>query len=128
MFQELAQLMPREISPRLILGRFVQGLAPQSSKGQEVERSENLRRVRKRRKQSEPRVPEEGEVEGAWKTRRGLGRRRKPYKGRFPLCSRCDYHHAGRCRPRVVLNVARLDTELRTARQINLSYQYAMNA
>ncbi|KAI3797280.1 hypothetical protein L1987_32536 [Smallanthus sonchifolius] len=35
-FKELAQLMPQEISPGLMLTRFVQGLAPQSDEGQEV--------------------------------------------------------------------------------------------
>ncbi|KAI3828124.1 hypothetical protein L1987_02221 [Smallanthus sonchifolius] len=59
-FQELAQLMPRERTPGLMLTRFVQGLAPQSGEGQEDKRSESRRSVRKKRKQSELDEPEEG--------------------------------------------------------------------
>ncbi|KAI3806791.1 hypothetical protein L1987_22706 [Smallanthus sonchifolius] len=59
-FQELAQLMPRERTPRLMLTRFVQGLAPQSGEGQEDQRNESRRRVRKKKKESELEEPEEG--------------------------------------------------------------------
>ncbi|KAI3687085.1 hypothetical protein L1987_80776 [Smallanthus sonchifolius] len=82
-FQELEQLMPQEIYPGLMLTRFLQGLAPQTGEGQDDERSESRRRVKKERKQSELEEPEEGKKEGVWKTIRELDRKRESYKGRF---------------------------------------------